>query len=73
MRKVSCVEHHISKGTDGSKRWHMGVAIFHSLRGSLLAIELRWSFELANTRDKLNQAGERVSDLQVCNHILAQT
>ncbi len=70
--KVSCVEHHISKGTDGSKRWNMAVAIFHGLRGSLLAIELRWSFELADTRGQLDQAGERVSNLQVCNHILAQ-
>lgn len=35
----------------------MAVAIFHSLRGSLLAIELRRSFELADTRGQLDQAG----------------
>ena len=69
--KVSRVKHHISKGTNSSGRWHMAVAIFHGLR-SLLAIELRRSFELADTRGQLDQAGGRASNLQVSNHILAQ-
>lgn len=72
MGKVSCVEHHVSKGTNGSRRWHMAVAIFNGLRGALLAIELRWSFELTDTRCQLNQASDVVSDLQVCNYTLAQ-
>ena len=50
----------------------MAVAIFHGLRGSLLAIELRRSFELADTRGQLDQVGGRVSNLQVGNHVLAQ-
>ena len=72
MGKVSCVEHHVSKGTDGSRRWHVALAILQGFRGFLLAIELRWGFELADTRGQSDQAGERVSNLQVCNHILAQ-
>ena len=47
--KVGCVEHHVSKGTNGSRRWHMAVAVFHGLRGSLLVIKLHWSFKLADT------------------------
>ncbi len=50
----------------------MAVAGFHDLEGSLLAVELRWSFEFADSRSQLDQAGERESNLQVCNHILAQ-
>ena len=72
MGKVSRVKHHVSKGANSSRRWHMAVAIFHGLRGSLLAIELRRSFELADTRGQLDQVGGRVSDLQVGNHVLAQ-
>lgn len=60
MGKVSRVKHHVSKGANSSRRWHMAVTIFDRLRGSLLAIELRWGFELADTRGQLDQAGGMV-------------
>ena len=49
----------------------MAVAVFCGLRGSSLAIELRRSFEFAETRGQLDQAGGRLFNLQVGNHILA--
>ena len=51
----------------------MAITILHALWGPFLAIELCRSFELANTWGQSDQTGGSASNLQVSNHILAQT
>ena len=58
MGKVSCIEYHVSKGSNCSGRWEIAVAIVYSLKTPLGGIQLRWGLKFTNTLGQLDRSSK---------------